>query len=231
MNSNIEHILLTKHRCFQEITKNCFQNGVLNVSKFIQFMLGDNNIQTVSANQDYTSSISLEPSLIGRQSYSTMLEKLSTVSDEPEGYGLLKHSSLTKCLAKIYGKTTPEVLNLDKLIRIIEIRQTKSTAQILKSSELYQTKIHDYIVMIRIHVRALKELIEKVDPAIVNLSKKCDDEIIEGSETGNDICSNNEVYQLNVFKVKRDVMEFVKSSLEFESLSNLHILEGLDKSQ
>ena len=110
-NSNIEHILLTKHRCFQEITKNCFQNGVLNVSKFIQFMLRDNNIQTVSANQDYTSSISLEPSLIGRQSYSTMLEKLSTVSDEPEGYGLLKHSSLTKCLAKIYGKTTPEVLN------------------------------------------------------------------------------------------------------------------------
>ena len=65
LNSNIEHILLTKHRCFQEITKNCFQNGVLNVSKFIQFMLGDNNIQTVSANQDYTSSISLEPSLIG----------------------------------------------------------------------------------------------------------------------------------------------------------------------
>ena len=59
----------------------------------------------------------------------------------------------------------------------------------------------------------------------------CDDEIIEGSETGNDICSNNEVYQLNVFRVKRDVMEFVKSSLEFESLSNLHILEGLDKSQ
>ena len=26
-------------------------------------------------------------------------------------------------------------------------------------------------------------------------------------------------------------MEFVNSSLEFESLSNLHILEGLDKSQ
>ena len=97
-------------------------------------MLEDNNIQTVSANQDYTFSISLEPSLIGRQSYSTVLEKLITVSDEPEGYGLLKHSTFIKCLAKIYGKTTLEVLNLDKLIRIIEVHQTKSPAQILKSS-------------------------------------------------------------------------------------------------
>ena len=96
-------------------------------------MLEENNIQTVSANQDYTLSISLEPTLIGRQSYSTINYARS---DEPEGCGLLKHSTFIKCLAKKYGKTTLEVLTLDKLIRIIKVHQTKSPAQILKSSEL-----------------------------------------------------------------------------------------------
>ena len=226
-NCSIELILNTKHKCFQKIEQLCIQNRILNVGSFIKLVSGYDEIDTSCLQHIATPSTQCRPLFARESSYQTMLDKLNTVCDEPEGYGLLKYSVMTKCLAKIYGKVSPEILNLDKIIKLIELQQTKSSTAILKKSEVYHKKIHDYIVMIRSHIHGLNDLIEKVDTAIGTLSRKCDDSIIDSDSYQEDLLLNNEVYQLNVSRKKREAMEGIKSILEFESVSNLHIAEGL----
>ena len=230
LNSNADKILKTKQICFQQIKDQCFEGDSLSISKFLELIAGGGEITISAITQAGVSNSSSSHST--SNSYVTILDRLA-IFDDPKNFLLLKHSYLTKCLAKIYGcDVADDLVNFDRLMKFIQLYQTQNKT--LDSSNAFKVKYEQYIVKIRYHVRKLIEIGNKVDIAISTLSKKCNDELVSEDddddgeeEQESQICDTNDVYQLNLFRRKKEAIDFIKNSLEFESYCHRNISAGL----
>ena len=200
--SNIKKVIDVKIEIFNtKIKPFIFTNDKIDFDKLVTLVQHSGNSlqnsENIVLNNPHTSYASkiidktvLETCNEAKVKLKTSFQRIIVQLNEPlDKMTLLKNTNMARCIAKIYGDVSTEVVMLDKASGVLEGIQNKhrNNKKAQKYDECYHEALRDYISHIRKHIHKLRSFAILLQEDIKSLSDDVDkiytaDEYVEDHE-------------------------------------------------